>query len=105
MTFPRVRPMCLVVSGLYNQFMRCLILIVGTGPSILVLYECVGWSGVEWSGGSDYLGGSSVVCIYRRFLADDTLARRARTYDFSFPLQLFIYIPGQRFCNCDISSI
>jgi hypothetical protein len=29
--------MCLVVSGLYNQFMRCLILIVGTGPSILVL--------------------------------------------------------------------
>lgn len=50
MTFPRVRPMCLVVSGLYNQFMRCLILIVGTGPSILVLYECVGWSGVEWSG-------------------------------------------------------
>lgn len=47
---------------------------------------------MEWGGGSDDLGGPSVVCIYRRFLADDTLARRARTYDFSFSLQLFIYI-------------
>lgn len=79
---PRVEPMCVVISGLYNQFMCCLILIVWNGT---FHFSFVGVQKVEWWGGDDDLGDStSVVCIYRVFLADDTLSRRARTYDLSF---------------------